>query len=177
MRGEWANFLDLVNWVSDLRSAGVGIPEQVENLVRPDRWLGSASQVTNLLPFESQAANSLSSCAQSALASVTLNHPAPSAASESSHGLFHPSILFGPALNQDRSSGSAEPSQRVSFSLPPLVSEEESDVASAVGDSSQPSEGLSRVCHLLFHLCQMRCLRRLLLLRVHVSLRGCSPTL
>ena len=153
MRGECANSVDLVNWISDLHSAGVRIPEQIEKLVRPDSSLRSASQVAKSLPSESQAANSLPSCAQSAQASVAPNHPAPSAASESSHGLFRPSNLFGPSLNRDHSSGFAEPSLRVSFSLPPLVSEEESDVASVVGDSFQPWQGLSRVCRLLFHLC------------------------
>ena len=88
MCGEYANSLDLVNRVSDLCSAGVRIPEQVEKLVRPDSLLGSASQVANSLPSESQAANWLPSCAQSAQVSRAPNHPAPSVASRSSHGLF-----------------------------------------------------------------------------------------
>ena len=121
VRGECASSLDLVNWISDLHSAGVCIPEQVENLVRPVSSLGSELLLADSLPSESQPANLLPSFAQSAHASVTSNHPAPNSASESSQGLFHSSSLFGSALNHDRSSGSAEPSHRVLFSLPPLV--------------------------------------------------------
>ena len=84
MHGKCANSLDLVNWVSDLRSVGVRIPVQVENLVMPVSSLGSESLLVDSLPSKLQPANSLPSCAQSVQASVASNHLAPSSASESS---------------------------------------------------------------------------------------------
>ena len=37
MHGESANLPDLMSWVSNLQAAGVHIPDQVANLVRPAR--------------------------------------------------------------------------------------------------------------------------------------------
>ena len=66
-------------------------------------------------------------------------------------GFFPPSNLFDASVSRGTSSSSMEPSPKV-FSLPQLVAEEDSDVASLVGNSKHLSEGLARVCRLLFHL-------------------------
>ena len=69
-------------------------------------------------------------------------------------GLGHASGWFDDSVNVGApSSGASALTPRVSFSIPPSVGEEEMDTTSVMGDASQPSDALRRLCRLLAQLC------------------------
>ena len=131
MRGESATSPDLMSWVSDLRAAGVRIPDQVAALVRTDRN-DLRESALHMQTSESQGANS----------QVELE---PGASTRVAQGLFPPSSSF--SFGEAKSSGS------VSFVLPLLGTDRDEDDNSATAAAPPPSEGLLRVSRLIAQLC------------------------
>ena len=131
VRGESAVSPDLMSWVSDLRTAGVCIPDQVAALVRPVRD-DSRVSAFNAQPSGSQGTNAQ---VESELGASTSDV----------RGLFPPSSSF--------SFGEVKSASSVSFVLPPLGTDRDEYENSETPAIPTQSEGSSRVSRLIAQLC------------------------